>query len=159
MGAQVLLKVKAAGVCHSDLHIWEGGYELGHGRKRLSLKDRGVSLPRIMGHETVGEIVALGPDVDPAEKGNLKAGDTVLVYPWLGCGKSETCLAGDENMCVVKPNALGVYCDGGYADHMTVPRAKYCSIRRGSIPSRPRLCLFRRHDLQRAARWSSPSNR
>jgi len=51
-GTQVLIKVKAAGVCHSDLHIWEGGYELGHGRKPLSLKDRGVSLPRTMGHET-----------------------------------------------------------------------------------------------------------
>ena len=45
-GTQVLIKVKAAGVCHSDLHIWEGGYDLGHGRKPLSLKDRGVSLPR-----------------------------------------------------------------------------------------------------------------
>ena len=55
-GTQVLIKVKAAGVCHSDLHIWEGGYDLGHGRKPLSLKDRGVSLPRTMGHETVGEV-------------------------------------------------------------------------------------------------------
>src|SRR3954452_23101711 len=35
-GTQVLIKVKAAGVCHSDLHIWEGGYDLGHGRKPLS---------------------------------------------------------------------------------------------------------------------------
>ena len=42
-GTQVLIKVKAAGVCHSDLHIWEGGYDLGHGRKPLSLKDRGVA--------------------------------------------------------------------------------------------------------------------
>ena len=49
----------------------------------------------------------------------------MLVYPWLGCGKCEICLGGDENMCVVKPNALGVYCDGGYADHMTVPHPKY----------------------------------
>jgi hypothetical protein len=48
-GTQVLIRVKAAGVCHSDLHIWEGGYDLGHGRKPLSLKDRGVSLPRTMG--------------------------------------------------------------------------------------------------------------
>src|SRR6516225_11091342 len=62
-GSEVLLKVRAAGVCHSDLHIWEGGYQLGHGRKPLSLKDRGVSLPRTMGHETAGEIVAFGPDV------------------------------------------------------------------------------------------------
>jgi alcohol dehydrogenase/propanol-preferring alcohol dehydrogenase len=133
-GTQVLLKVKAAGVCHSDLHIWEGGYDLGHGRKPLSLRDRGVTLPRTMGHETVGEIVAFGPDVKAAEKGNLKAGDAVLVYPWLGCGKCEICLAGDENMCVVKPNALGVYCDGGYADHMTVPHAKYLLDLKGLDP-------------------------
>ncbi|MBR0694426.1 alcohol dehydrogenase [Bradyrhizobium lablabi] len=124
-GTQVLIKVKAAGVCHSDLHIWEGGYDLGHGRKPLSLKDRGVSLPRTMGHETVGQIVALGPDLKDADKGGLKVGDVALVYPWLGCGKCATCLGGDENMCAVKPNALGVYCDGGYADHMTVPHAKY----------------------------------
>jgi alcohol dehydrogenase len=133
-GTQVLIKVKAAGVCHSDLHIWEGGYDLGHGRKPLSLRDRGVTLPRTMGHETVGEIVAFGPDVKAAEKGDLKAGDVVLVYPWLGCGKCEICLAGDENMCVVKPNALGVYCDGGYADHMTVPRAKYLLSLKGLDP-------------------------
>ena len=96
-GSQVLLKVKAAGVCHSDLHIWEGGYDLGHGRKPLSLKDRGVSLPRTMGHETVGEIVAFGPDAK-AVTGGLKVGDVTLVYPWLGCGKCETCTSGEENM-------------------------------------------------------------
>jgi len=123
-GTQVLLKVKAAGVCHSDLHIWEGGYDLGHGRKPLSLKDRGVSLPRTMGHETVGEILAFGPDAKAAT-GGLKVGDVTLVYPWLGCGKCETCTGGEENMCIVKPNAIGVYCDGGYADHMTVPHPKY----------------------------------
>jgi propanol-preferring alcohol dehydrogenase len=67
-GTQVLIKVKAAGVCHSDLHIWEGGYDLGHGRKPLSLKDRGVSLPRTMGHETVGEVLAFGPDAKAATR-------------------------------------------------------------------------------------------
>ena len=132
-GTQVLIKVKAAGVCHSDLHIWEGGYDLGHGRKPLSLKDRGVSLPRTMGHETVGEILAFGPDVK-ADTGGLKVGDVALVYPWLGCGKCETCLAGEENMCVVKPNAIGVYCDGGYADHMTVPHPKYLLNLKGLDP-------------------------
>jgi alcohol dehydrogenase/propanol-preferring alcohol dehydrogenase len=134
MGTQVLVKVKAAGVCHSDLHIWEGGYDLGHGRKPLSLKDRGVSLPRTMGHETVGEIVAFGPDVKEADKGDLKVGTVALAYPWLGCGKCATCLAGEENMCVVKPNALGVYCDGGYADHMTVPHPKYLIDLKGLDP-------------------------
>ena len=133
-GTQVLIRVKAAGVCHSDLHIWEGGYELGHGRKPLSLKDRGVSLPRTMGHETVGEIVAFGGDVKEADKGGLKKGDVVLAYPWLGCGKCPTCVGGDENMCAVKPNALGVFCDGGYADHMTVPHPKYLLDLKGLDP-------------------------
>jgi alcohol dehydrogenase/propanol-preferring alcohol dehydrogenase len=128
-GTQVVIKVKAAGVCHSDLHIWEGGYDLGHGRKPLSLKDRGVSLPRTMGHETVGEVIALGPDA----KGNIKVGDVALVYPWIGCGKCATCLAGDENMCLT-PRSLGVYCDGGYADHMTVPHPRYLINLKGLDP-------------------------
>ncbi len=133
-GTQVLIKVKAAGVCHSDLHIWEGGYDLGHGRKPLSLKDRGVSLPRTMGHETVGEVLAFGPDAKAVDKGDLKIGDVALVYPWLGCGKCATCLADNENMCIVKPNALGVHCDGGYADHMIVPHPKYLLNLKGLDP-------------------------
>jgi alcohol dehydrogenase, propanol-preferring len=133
-GTQVMLKVKAAGVCHSDLHIWEGGYDLGHGRKPLSLKDRGVSLPLTMGHETVGEIVAFGPEVTADDKHGLKVGDIVLAYPWLGCGKCKTCLGGDENMCIVKPSALGVYCDGGYADHLTVRHPKYLIDLKGLDP-------------------------
>ena len=131
-GSQVLIKVKAAGVCHSDLHIWEGGYDLGHGRKPLSLRDRGVSLPRTMGHETVGEVLAFGPDAKTAT-GDLKIGDVALVYPWIGCGKCATCLAGDENMCL-KPASLGVYCDGGYADHMTVPHPRYLLNLKGLDP-------------------------
>jgi D-arabinose 1-dehydrogenase-like Zn-dependent alcohol dehydrogenase len=128
-GTQVLIRVKAAGVCHSDLHIWEGGYNLGHGRKPLSLKDRGVSLPLTMGHETVGEVLALGREAS----GNIKVGDTALVYPWIGCGKCEVCLAGEENMCL-KPRSLGVYCDGGYADHMTVPHPRYLLNLKGLDP-------------------------
>ncbi|MBN8981377.1 MAG: alcohol dehydrogenase catalytic domain-containing protein [Rhizobiales bacterium] len=127
-GTQVLLKVKAAGVCHSDLHIWQGGYELGHGRKPLSLKDRGVSLPLTMGHETVGEVVALGPDA----KG-VKVGDVGLAYPWLGCGKCELCLADEENMCL-KPNSLGVYCDGGYSDYIMVPNPRHLVDLKGLDP-------------------------
>src|ERR1700722_11678684 len=133
-GTQVLIKVKAAGVCHSDLHIWEGGYDLGHGRKPLSLKDRGVSLPRTMGHETVGEIMGFGSGGEESDKGGLKLVDVVLAYPWLGCGKCKTCVGGDENMCIVKPSALGVYCDGGYADHMTVPHPKYLIDLKGLDP-------------------------
>jgi alcohol dehydrogenase/propanol-preferring alcohol dehydrogenase len=127
-GTQVLLKVKAAGVCHSDLHIWQGGYDLGHGRKPLSLKDRGVSLPLTMGHETVGEVVAFGPDA----KG-VAAGDVRLVYPWIGCGKCDLCLADEENMCL-KPASLGVYCDGGYSDYIVVPNPRHLVDLKGLDP-------------------------
>jgi len=91
-----------------------------------------VSLPRTMGHETVGEVLAFGPDAK-GDTGGLKVGDVALVYPWLGCGKCETCLAGEENMCL-KPNSLGVYCDGGYADHMTVPHPRYLLNLKGLDP-------------------------
>src|SRR5580692_5218298 len=95
-GTEVLLKVRAAGVCHSDLHIWEGGYQLGHGRGQLSLKDRGVVLPLTMGHETVGEVLALGPE---AGGEGVAVGEVRLVYPWIGCGTCGVCRAGEENMC------------------------------------------------------------
>ena len=59
-GTEVLLKVLAAGVCHSDLHLSDGYFDLGGG-KRMSLHDRGMKLPVTLGHENVGEVVAVGP--------------------------------------------------------------------------------------------------
>ncbi|WP_313389506.1 alcohol dehydrogenase catalytic domain-containing protein, partial [Achromobacter aegrifaciens] len=117
-GSQVLLKVRAAGVCHSDIHLWEGGYDLGQGRT-LSLKDRGVSLPLTMGHETVGAVVSAGPDAQ-----GLSADRNYLVYPWIGCGNCPPCLAGMENHCSA-PACLGVHRAGGYADHILVPHPRY----------------------------------
>jgi D-arabinose 1-dehydrogenase-like Zn-dependent alcohol dehydrogenase len=58
-GSEVLVRTLAAGVCHSDLHLWEGGYDLGSAG-RLSVADRGVKLPFTMGHEISGEVVELG---------------------------------------------------------------------------------------------------
>jgi alcohol dehydrogenase, propanol-preferring len=117
-GAEVLLKVVAAGVCHSDLHIWEGFYDIGGG-KRLKLADRGVKLPLTMGHENVGEIVAVGPDA----KG-VKVGERKLVHPWLGCGECAVCRRGDEQLCRT-PFSIGVFRSGGYADHLLVPHPRY----------------------------------
>jgi D-arabinose 1-dehydrogenase-like Zn-dependent alcohol dehydrogenase len=117
-GTQVLLKMLAAGVCHSDLHIWDGYYEIGGG-KRLMLADRGIKLPLTMGHENVGEVVAAGPDA----KG-VKAGDVRLVNPWMGCGECKVCQRGDENYCL-KPQNVGVFNQGGYATHMLVPSHRH----------------------------------
>ena len=79
-GTQVILKVKSAGVCHSDLHLWEGGYDLGDGTF-LKVTDRGVKYPVTPGHEIVGTVSEIGSDV----KG-IAVGDEVLVFPWQGCG-------------------------------------------------------------------------
>lgn len=117
-GSEILLKTVAAGVCHSDLHIWDGYYELGAG-KRLQLLDRGIKLPLTMGHENVGDVVAVGPDV----KG-VKIGARVLAHPWMGCGECSVCLRGDEQLCKT-PRNLGVFTDGGYADYIIVPHPRY----------------------------------
>jgi alcohol dehydrogenase, propanol-preferring len=60
-GTEVLLKVLAAGVCHSDLHLSDGYFDLGGGKK-LSILDRGMKLPATLGHENVGEVIAVGPE-------------------------------------------------------------------------------------------------
>ncbi len=117
-GHEVVIAVKAAGVCHSDLHIWEGGYDLGAGR-RLSLKDRGINLPMTLGHEVAGAIVAVGDQVT-----DRKVGESCLVYPWIGCGVCRVCREGSENLCM-KPRAIGIHCDGGYSDRLVVPHSKY----------------------------------
>ena len=117
-GTQVLLKMLAAGVCHSDLHIWDGYYEIGGGKKMM-LADRGIKLPLTMGHENVGEVVAFGPDA----KG-VKVGDVRLVNPWMGCGNCKVCLRGEENLCL-KPQNVGVFAQGGYATHMLVPSHRH----------------------------------
>jgi alcohol dehydrogenase, propanol-preferring len=89
--AEVLIRVQGAGVCHSDIHIWEGAYDLGSGNK-LTLKDRGVSLPLTMGHEISGEIVKAGPEAKVA-----RLGMSCVVFPWLGCGECAICMRGEEN--------------------------------------------------------------
>ena len=128
-GTQVLLKVLAAGVCHSDLHLADGYFDLGGG-KRMSLQDRGMRLPVTLGHENVGEVVAVGPDA----KG-VKVGDVLLADPWIGCGTCAVCLRGDENLCRAM-RSLGVFSDGGYADYLMVPHPRYLFGIGGLAPER-----------------------
>jgi len=117
-GSEVVLRVIAAGVCHSDLHIWDGYYDIGGGQK-LKLQDRGVKLPLTMGHENVGEVVAVGPDAR-----GVSAGDIRLIHPWMGCGECVVCRRGEENLCV-KPCSVGVHRSGGFATHLLVPHPRY----------------------------------
>lgn len=117
-GAEVLIEVTECGVCHSDLHVWEGYYDIGGG-KRMTLADRGVSLPLAMGHEIVGRVAKIGPDVT-----GVRVGDMRLVYPWIGCGHCKRCLADEDNMCM-NPRFLGIHRNGGYASHVLVPHERY----------------------------------
>ncbi len=117
-GTEVLLEVTHCGVCHSDLHIWEGFYDLGSGRQ-MSLKDRGVVLPLAMGHEIVGRVAKLGPDAQ-----GVKLGDLRIVFPWVGCGECAICLAEDDNMCP-QARSLGVFRNGGYATHVVAPHSRH----------------------------------
>jgi alcohol dehydrogenase, propanol-preferring len=117
-GSQVLVKVQSSGVCHSDIHLWEGGYEGPQGQF-LKTTDRGVKYPLTPGHEIAGVIDSLGEQTEGFTKN-----EKVLVYPWIGEGLCPACRIGEENLCD-KPRSLGIYNDGGYADYVLVPSYKY----------------------------------
>ena len=117
-GGEVLLQVSHCGLCHSDLHIIDGHFDLGLG-KRLDIRE-GRSLPFTLGHEICGHVAAHGPDV----MGLGQEKRLYAVYPWIGCGSCSLCLAGDEHLCD-RPQHLGVHLDGGFATHVLVPHPRY----------------------------------
>ena len=98
-GSQVLVKVQSSGVCHSDIHLWEGGYEGPQGQF-LKTTDRGVKYPLTPGHEIAGIIDGLGEQTEGFAKN-----EKVLVYPWIGEGLCPACRTGEENLCD-KPKIL-----------------------------------------------------
>ena len=113
-GSEVLIKTIACGVCHSDIHMHEGVFDLGGG-KQLEVGREGM----VLGHEIFGEVIALGPDAQDAE-----IGDRRVVFPWIGCGECAACNRGDEQLCT--PGcALGIARAGGFADHVMVPHSRY----------------------------------
>jgi propanol-preferring alcohol dehydrogenase len=117
-GTEVLLQVTAAGICHSDLHINDGYFDLGDGR-RAELAKLGASLPLTLGHEIVGMVEALGPDVR-----GVRIGDARVAFPWIGCRQCPICLHEREQWCL-SPKFLGARVPGGYSDHVIVPDPKY----------------------------------
>ena len=113
----MLLRVSACGVCHSDLHIADGYFDLGQGQK-LDLAPA-VKLPRILGHEIAGVVEELGPDAT-----GVRVGDRRAVYAWGGCGSCAQCRAGQENLCA-KPRNLSVHADGGFSNYVVVEHPRY----------------------------------
>jgi threonine dehydrogenase-like Zn-dependent dehydrogenase len=115
---EVLLRVEAAGVCGSDVarYVWTRNYEAG------AAKAMTEDLPRVMGHEFSGQVVAVGPDVETAT-----VGDRVAVMNILGCGRCDACHRGMPNVCA-RRRTIGVHRDGGYAELCAVPEANITPI-------------------------------
>lgn len=120
-GTEVVLRVRGAGVCHSDVHLWEGFHDYGGGR-RASFEAR-IGLPLTLGHETAGDVFATGPDVADLPDA-VAPGETCLLCSWVGCGSCAACVVGDEHLCTA-PRYRGVNRDGGYADFVVVPHPRY----------------------------------
>lgn len=119
-GSEVLLRVQRCGICHTDLHLRHGYYELGGGR-RWQFADRGVLPPLTLGHEVYGEIVAAGPEAgDPGQT----LGRRGVVFPWIGCGDCALCNSGQEHMCPAH-RFLGLRMPGGYGSHLLLPHPRY----------------------------------
>ncbi|MDH5440060.1 MAG: alcohol dehydrogenase catalytic domain-containing protein [Candidatus Bathyarchaeota archaeon] len=110
----VLVRVKAAGICGSDLHAYEG------------ISKRRVP-PLIMGHEIAGEIAEIGGHVEGSQ-----IGDRVVIQPVLSCGECEQCRSGNENVCR-NIRFLGLHVSGGFAEYVMAP-ARNCY----TMPSRLR---------------------
>lgn len=100
---EVLVRVRAAGICHTELHFLSG------------LLNLGVA-PLTLGHEVVGVIEAAGAGVEAPQEG-----ERVIVYYYVGCGRCAHCRVGDENLCDRIRAEYGFISDGGFAEFVTVP--------------------------------------
>ena len=127
----VLVRILAAGVCHSAVMLYDGFVDAGSGRK-IDLS-RGVAAPRVLGHEIAGEVTAFGEGAQAAALAQgVKLGDKVVVYPWIGCGNCFYCQGGQEPLCS-NPRNLGLQRDGGFSQFTMVPDARYL-VPAGNLP-------------------------
>ena len=125
---QVLIRAEACGVCHSDIHLADGDWDL----LRPITKT-----PLILGHEVAGTVAALGEGVT-----ELKVGDRVGV-PWMHwtCGECEFCKEGRETLCL-KQKVTGCMVDGGFAEYLLAPATHATPLPSclTSIEAAPLLC-------------------
>jgi len=136
-GTEVLMRMTYAGMCHSDLHLWEGYFDMGGGNK-LPVNKASRDKPYTVGHELEGVIVAAGDEV-PLESFNMQK--SYAVFPWIGCDNPDECAhcaAGNMNFC--KSPKTQKFCDGksqygGYASYILVPHHKYLLDYEGAVPT------------------------
>ncbi len=98
---EVLVKVKAAAICGTDLRIYMG--------------TKKIETPKIIGHEFAGEVEEVKGDVN-----GICTGERVTVYPVISCGKCYACMMGRRNICVQRPT-IGYEYDGGFAEYVKIP--------------------------------------
>jgi 2-desacetyl-2-hydroxyethyl bacteriochlorophyllide A dehydrogenase len=98
----VLVRIEAAGICHSDVHYRSGASSVG-------------SLPQTLGHEVAGVVEEIGPQVT-----EVQIGDRVCLHYLLTCGHCHYCRTGNEQFCV-QGQMIGKHCDGGCAEYISVP--------------------------------------
>ena len=99
---EALVRIRRIGICGTDLHAFKGEQPY-------------FTYPRILGHELSGEIEEIGRNAD-----GLRAGDPVVVIPYIECGKCIACRQGKTNCCT-RLNLFGVHWDGGMREYMAVP--------------------------------------
>ncbi|AJH00475.1 Zn-dependent alcohol dehydrogenase [Clostridium beijerinckii] len=100
----VLIKMKAAGICGSDVHIYHG-------------QNAAATYPRVIGHEMVGEVVEVGSNIT-----KIKVGDRVIVDQVVNCGECYACRKGRGNVCA-SLKVRGVHIHGGYREYIAVPES------------------------------------
>jgi L-gulonate 5-dehydrogenase len=106
---EVVVKVRRAGICGSDVHIL-------HGSNPFAV------YPRVIGHEFAGEVFSLGAGVT-----GIRVGDRVVVDPVLSCGVCYPCRIGRSNICA-NLQVMGVHRDGGFRDYVAVPASAIISV-------------------------------
>ena len=100
---EVVVRIRRAGVCGTDLHIFQGSHPF-------------LEYPRVIGHELSGEVADRGPGC------TIPIGQPVYIIPYLACGVCVACRRGKTNCCQ-RIRVLGVHVDGGMADYVCVPEA------------------------------------
>ncbi|XP_064602529.1 alcohol dehydrogenase-like [Liolophura sinensis] len=131
----LVIKTSFGGVCHTDIHLQDDKIPLG-GDKVMKFTDTPTyKFPQVLGHEISGVVHSLGSEAN-ADGEELKVGDKVLVYPWLGCCSPDCglCRNGETNTCSVWTNALGLGAPGGYGSYISVPERRFALKLPENIP-------------------------
>ena len=106
---EVLLKVRACGLCYTDIKIIKG-----------EIPPPIVTLPHVLGHEVAGEVVEIGQGVS-----GIATGDLGVVYSYVTCHDCPKCLTGRENICQ-NLRRVGFELDGGFSEYLSIPAYNFC---------------------------------